>query len=354
MSLKLYEETNIQDIADAIRSKNGLSDTYTVAEMAQAIEDIPSGGDTFLARLLGGIKRNCRIRNLTLSQWSAHMYTLASGNYYLAYGTVPMVVYLRPVFERDSNGDVTAKISEFNYRNSINNGLLVFPSGWETTPTSMMNTGIPEDENIDSDDFNYTSNNLTITNNGNAYTNTSPVLFRPTKIYNLDTTHSHPFATELFNNLQSVTVANYMDGTTATPIDKFVECTSADIPSGFDIDSIDKGYFLYTTNNCCILVAGTSSYDGLFVNSNDKLDSTSQQNYSTQNWNSCQPGQSGSKLQLPIISRTGRPPFCEGASDNYYTNVMYNTQDIRDTNNNVIVPANISIADFKSLIFKLS
>ncbi len=37
--------TDIFDaIADAIRAKNGSSDTYTPAEMAQAIEDIPSGG----------------------------------------------------------------------------------------------------------------------------------------------------------------------------------------------------------------------------------------------------------------------------------------------------------------------
>lgn len=44
MAMKLYNDASIQDIADAIRSKNGLSDTYTVAEMAQAIEDIPSSG----------------------------------------------------------------------------------------------------------------------------------------------------------------------------------------------------------------------------------------------------------------------------------------------------------------------
>lgn len=44
MAMKLYSDTAIQDIADAIRSKNGSSDTYTVAEMAQAIEDIETGG----------------------------------------------------------------------------------------------------------------------------------------------------------------------------------------------------------------------------------------------------------------------------------------------------------------------
>lgn len=44
MANKLYEETNIQAIANAIRGKNGSSDTYTVAQMAQAIADIPTGG----------------------------------------------------------------------------------------------------------------------------------------------------------------------------------------------------------------------------------------------------------------------------------------------------------------------
>lgn len=44
MAMKLYPDTAIQDIADAIRSKNGSTDTYTVEQMAQAIENIPSGG----------------------------------------------------------------------------------------------------------------------------------------------------------------------------------------------------------------------------------------------------------------------------------------------------------------------
>lgn len=43
MSKKLYEETDIQNIADSIREKNGLTTTYKVSEMAQAIKDIPLG-----------------------------------------------------------------------------------------------------------------------------------------------------------------------------------------------------------------------------------------------------------------------------------------------------------------------
>lgn len=58
MSKKLYEETDIQSIANSIREKNGLTTTYKVSEMAQAIKDIPSGSsgsdDSVLNSLIDG------------------------------------------------------------------------------------------------------------------------------------------------------------------------------------------------------------------------------------------------------------------------------------------------------------
>lgn len=44
MAKKLYEETAVANIANAIRNKNGQTTTYKIAEMAQAINDIPTGG----------------------------------------------------------------------------------------------------------------------------------------------------------------------------------------------------------------------------------------------------------------------------------------------------------------------
>lgn len=44
MSLKLYEETDIQAIADATRAKTGTTDKYKVSQMPQAIADIEVGG----------------------------------------------------------------------------------------------------------------------------------------------------------------------------------------------------------------------------------------------------------------------------------------------------------------------
>lgn len=46
MAQKLYEESNIQAIANAIRGKNGLTTTYKTSEMAAAITAIEGGGGT--------------------------------------------------------------------------------------------------------------------------------------------------------------------------------------------------------------------------------------------------------------------------------------------------------------------
>ena len=43
MALKLYNDTDIQNIADAIRSKTGDTATMTVSEMASEIDSIPTG-----------------------------------------------------------------------------------------------------------------------------------------------------------------------------------------------------------------------------------------------------------------------------------------------------------------------
>lgn len=44
MTKKLYPEESVQAIADAIRSKNGSSETYKIGQMAEAINNIPTGG----------------------------------------------------------------------------------------------------------------------------------------------------------------------------------------------------------------------------------------------------------------------------------------------------------------------
>ena len=42
MANKLYNDTSVKAIADAIRAKNGTTNTYTIGEMAGALNDIPT------------------------------------------------------------------------------------------------------------------------------------------------------------------------------------------------------------------------------------------------------------------------------------------------------------------------
>lgn len=44
MANKLYDEASVQAIANAIRAKNGSTETYTIAEMAPAIQALTIGG----------------------------------------------------------------------------------------------------------------------------------------------------------------------------------------------------------------------------------------------------------------------------------------------------------------------
>ena len=46
MAKKLYDETSVQNIANAIREKNGSTSTYTIGEMSQAINDLNTTSST--------------------------------------------------------------------------------------------------------------------------------------------------------------------------------------------------------------------------------------------------------------------------------------------------------------------
>ena len=69
MAQKLYEESNIQAIADAIRAKNGLTDTYKTSDMAGAIIALESGsGGNIIPPEAFYITGNCQ-RRFTMGHW---------------------------------------------------------------------------------------------------------------------------------------------------------------------------------------------------------------------------------------------------------------------------------------------
>ena len=73
MAMKLYNDTDIQAIADAIRGKNGLSDTYTPSQMASAISAIPTGSSI-----------TAEIVTVTVDADKTSAYNILTGNQFLA------------------------------------------------------------------------------------------------------------------------------------------------------------------------------------------------------------------------------------------------------------------------------
>lgn len=76
--LKLYEESCVQDIADAIRNKNGTANTYTIRNMAVAINNIQSGSsggtgfpDTIIAGDTPIIASNVMVKTIASSKITA-------------------------------------------------------------------------------------------------------------------------------------------------------------------------------------------------------------------------------------------------------------------------------------------
>ena len=92
MANKLYDETSIQNIADAIRAKNGSSDTYKVSEMAQAILDIPSGGSGIEIQFFNYLTLDgeCQVAGRLVSNYS---YELKVNNLYAAVGQQHMILH---------------------------------------------------------------------------------------------------------------------------------------------------------------------------------------------------------------------------------------------------------------------
>lgn len=71
-------ETYLTNIANAIRGKNGSSDTYTPAEMATAITNIPSGGESKNIQVVQGTTRTT---SSTLTAIGAEMTVSKTGTY---------------------------------------------------------------------------------------------------------------------------------------------------------------------------------------------------------------------------------------------------------------------------------
>lgn len=83
MANVLIEQDTMTDIADAIRGKNGSVSTYTPAQMATAIDNLPSGGGSSLnAQVVQGTTRT---NSSTLTAIGAELTVSKAGTYDIYY-----------------------------------------------------------------------------------------------------------------------------------------------------------------------------------------------------------------------------------------------------------------------------
>ena len=78
MGNKLYDETSISNIADAIRSKNGTNETYTIEQMATAISNIPIDGIPELLFTQSSNKANLVTHTYTFTESGTFQYYVFS------------------------------------------------------------------------------------------------------------------------------------------------------------------------------------------------------------------------------------------------------------------------------------
>lgn len=115
MANKLYDETSVQNIANAIREKNGSTSTYTIGEMSQAINNLNTTGD--------GTDISLNITGATVGQ-TVKISAVDANGVPTAWVPVDMVSGSSETWEKiaeiDFNVDAANDVSVWEYKNLPN------------------------------------------------------------------------------------------------------------------------------------------------------------------------------------------------------------------------------------------
>lgn len=114
MARVLINESNLQNIANAIRGKNGLSDTYTPSQMASAISAIPTGGSV-----------TAEFVTVTVDADKTSVYSILTGNQFLAdhYADTGAFVFLVSLDNITATNSIAVNMaSNIQFANSNNYG----------------------------------------------------------------------------------------------------------------------------------------------------------------------------------------------------------------------------------------
>lgn len=318
VSKKLYTESYIQAIANAIRSKNGLTDTYKVSEMAAAIENIAVGIslETFIQN---NLKTFLNLLGWTVNPLSGFYYFPDNEHFVVVPSKNGVHFTINTIGGNRTNG---LSIEKLNISGAGQNNMR-FNSQWNML-NNIMATGVENYYPFDSANYNIT--NIIVVDRSLTH----PILDKELTVFNLDTANILPlFANRMNNN--KLLLRDCLTGLKPNEIFNI---------TGYGSFAYTKAYMMYANNRVYCAICDDNA--NVYIDSNDSVNSDSVlhcNGYITiSGWYS-----SSMNENLHTLSATQTnvsPAICTQSE------MLFNTADIKDTNGNVILPANCTLADF--------
>lgn len=342
MGLKLYDENDVQNIANAIREK-GVEGSFKMSEMPNAISQISGGIDEeeLLLRNMEAIRRQQGYNSVSgfIVKPDADHYFLFNTSYPVEYGLKFKMI--------DKN--FTTKVigaqhqARSGARGSVNMSI-------EKTNTSypFMQTGVPKD-------VIQTNNMFTVSNWVDKFFDPDRYLFDTgvSKIVNLNPNNTHPIINEIYSDEKYHNVSEITEPTRY--FKDLVNITPHSQDPNFDI--VNGYVWAFGNPGAEDLTVGyyTTNYPGsLMINASDTISAVSGSSYIknfrvNQNSTFINTAYYG-KLNITVSNNSSFSSWSSINRDNINDVMWYNTVDILDTNGDIVKPANITPTEFKALL----
>lgn len=295
-------------------------------------------GLSLVDRCAGNNARLWEVWNIATNNPSQVIYQPTADTYFMLPATTPMSLLLKPAaFTGGTKYGLKANTIRFNpYVN--NSGRMATHANYATSTVKRINVNQPC---MQGDYSNTATSWLDISEN------TGDLITSPLLINGLEQSNTHPALYRIFANMGICKLSDLFDGTERLTIDDIFENTM--VPSGFNLNNITQGYFLFYGGNYNFIVSEASSTQ-VYVDSNGKLNSTTAPTYQT---TAITLGDvSSTKLDKRLYYYNAK---IYGADGNYTieNSMVFSTEDIYDTNNNLVFEANATLQEFKN-VFNLA
>lgn len=172
MATVLTNDANYTAIADAIRAKGG-EGTFTPAQMATAIANLPGGGanKVLTSAIITGTSSKIDISNYTTDNNFILLFGLSNGSYYTRYIFTPNIPW--------KNSSATEYGGELLYNTNSGNGIIIPSSGFTKiySPSSSDKNSLAIARYIYRDYLSYSNGIITAKNSKYPFATSSILLY---------------------------------------------------------------------------------------------------------------------------------------------------------------------------------